>query len=128
MPMKWPTGAPVICGGPPPGKRSSSWRVSQPMVRCECTTPFGSRVVPDVNATSAGASGSTVAGSRTGSASSVASNGIAAAGSAPAGVAPATSQSRAGWRDSRSSYMPRWSTWPNRSAVTIASGSVARRM
>jgi len=40
--------APVICGGPPCGNIQSSWRVSHVMVRCECTTPFGSAVVPDV--------------------------------------------------------------------------------
>ncbi len=46
MPMKWPTGAPVICGGPPSGKRWSSWWDSKPIVRWECTTPFGFRGRP----------------------------------------------------------------------------------
>ena len=55
--MKWPTGAPVICGGPPFGKSSSSWRVSKPMVRCEWMTPFGSRVVPEVKPMIAGGRG-----------------------------------------------------------------------
>ncbi len=37
-------------------------RVSHPIVRDEWTTPFGSRVVPDVKPITAGASGSTVPG------------------------------------------------------------------
>ena len=43
IPMPWPTGAPVMRR---PGRRASacmapSWRISAPIVRCECMTPFG---------------------------------------------------------------------------------------
>ncbi len=96
MPMKWPTGAPVIWGGPPFGNMWSSWRVSNPIVRCECTTPLGSRVVPDVKAMTAGASGSTGSGPTSGSVSSRSASASARAGSAPAGVSPATSQRGSG--------------------------------
>src|SRR5436853_513297 len=51
------------------------------MVRCECTTPLGSRVVPDVKATMAVSSGSTSTGDGSGSASSKAPNGVAVTGS-----------------------------------------------
>ena len=47
MPMACPTGAPTSSGGLPVCI-AASWRVSKPMVRCECTTPLGSAVVPDV--------------------------------------------------------------------------------
>ena len=69
IPMPCPTGAPVIVGGrfgtfasssTASGWMPPSWRISAPIVRCACTTPFGSHVVPDVYATSAGALGSTV--------------------------------------------------------------------
>ena len=59
MPIPWPTGAPVSGGMPPPACIAPSWRISKPIVRCVCTTPFGSAVVPDVYATSASADGST---------------------------------------------------------------------
>ena len=42
IPMKWPTGAPVIMGGPPVGNMWWSCRVSHPIVRWEWMTPFGS--------------------------------------------------------------------------------------
>ena len=54
IPMPWPTGAPTSVGGPA-GWIAPSWRISAPIVRCECITPFGSDVVPDVYAISAGA-------------------------------------------------------------------------
>ena len=92
MPMKWPTGVPVIWGGPPTGYIQSSWCVSHRIVRCECTTPFGSRVVPEVNAMIAGDAGSTAAWSVSGSVSSVAANGSAAGGRADVGDSPTTSQ------------------------------------
>ena len=62
------------------------------MVRWEWITPFGSRVVPEVNATIDGASGSTGRGPASGSAPSASSNGMAPEGSSPAGVSPTTSQ------------------------------------
>ena len=64
--MPWPTGAPTSVGGPA-GWIAPSWRISAPMVRWECITPFGSDVVPDVYAMRAGAVGSTGAGCAIGS-------------------------------------------------------------
>ena len=59
---------------------------SNPIVRCEWMTPLGSRVVPEVNAMRAGASGSTRAGSSIASASSSAANADGAGGGrSPAG-------------------------------------------
>ena len=66
IPIPWPTGAPTSSAGPP-GWIAPSWRISAPMVRWECITPFGSDVVPDVYAIKAGASGSTAAGAAIGS-------------------------------------------------------------
>ena len=48
MPMAWPTGAPTRPGLSRSDWCSESWRTSQPSVRCVCTTPLGSAVVPDV--------------------------------------------------------------------------------
>ena len=93
IPMKWPTGAPMIWGGPVPGYMRWSCRASNPMVRCEWTTPFGSRVVPEVKPTTAGASGSTSAGAANGSASSNVAKGCALFGSSLGGDSPATSHS-----------------------------------
>src|SRR4029450_5523877 len=86
MPMKWPTGAPVIVGGPAVGNMRASWRVSQPIVRCEWTTPLGSRVVPEVNPMRAGASGSTADGPATGSAPGRAGDGGGGVGGCGGGV------------------------------------------
>ena len=97
IPMKWPTGAPVMVGGPPRGNMWSSWRASHVIVRCEWITPFGSLVVPEVNAISAGASGSTGVGAAIGSPSSRSANGGARGrGATPAGVSPTTQPARPG--------------------------------
>ena len=89
--MKCPTGAAVMAGGPSRLMRLRC-RASKPIVRCEWTTPFGSRVVPEVKATIAGASGSTAAGPVTGTPPSAAAKGVAAPGSSPGDESPTTSQ------------------------------------
>ena len=48
MPMAWPTGAPTRLGRSRMDWWSESCRTSQPSVRCVCTTPLGSAVVPEV--------------------------------------------------------------------------------
>ena len=47
MPMPWPTGAPTRSGGLPVCM-DASCSISKQIVRCECTTPLGSAVVPEV--------------------------------------------------------------------------------
>ena len=107
MPMKWPTGAPVICGGPPLGNRWSSWRVSHVIVRCEWTTPLGSLVVPDVNPMTAGESGSTGTGAVSGSPSRWSSKACAPVGRAAPSSLRTTSQCVSGRSASRVSYVER---------------------
>ena len=75
MPMPCPTGAPTRAGRPPLAWMAPSCLISNPMVRCECTTPFGSAVVPDVYAMRAGADGSVATGPSIGSAPARSSNG-----------------------------------------------------
>ncbi len=70
-------------------------------MRCEWTTPLGSRVVPEVKPTMVGASGSTWAGPVIGSDASRVSKAVAAAGRLGPGVSPTTSQSGTGrWANS----------------------------
>ena len=82
MPMACPTGAPVRLARSRSAWWPDSWRTSQPMVRCVCTTPLGSAVVPEVYPISAAPSGSTAqgAGDRVGRAQVVEADPVVAGG------------------------------------------------
>ena len=122
MPMPWPTGAPTIAGGAFVGCADESWRTSKPIVRCVCTTPFGSDVVPDVYAMSAGLAASTGAGPSSGPAPNHASS-----ASKPAGSSPTTATSSGNGAPHASKVAVPLNA-PNRSKVTNAFGGVLRRM
>ena len=69
IPVAWLTGEPTRFGRSVGGhaRSISLIRTSASAERCECTTPFGFAVVPEVYPTKAGASGSTCAGWSSGS-------------------------------------------------------------
>ena len=104
-----------------------SWRISELIVRCECTTPFGSDVVPDVYAMSAGAAGRRQRARRS-ARRRRARRTTQARRRARRRRRPTTCSSVGQRRRAASSRLARKSRWPKRSAVTSDLHPTARRM
>ena len=123
--MAWPTGAPVRLARSRKAWLPASWRTSQPIVRCVCTTPLGSAVVPDVYAISAAPSGSTATGPEIGSAVRRSSKRI---WSSPEGSPTTITRSRSESPSRMVASSARKSRWPMRETITSARARLWRRM